>query len=142
MFKEMQAKEPLLGPIRQLFLDFGMHERYGVSLLHKHFSMEANQRLVDCRNISAPWTVKISDIVVPKYEGFIPRTFRFFNGILAPFEFDFSPCSSHGDHDREFFDRISALLHQHGLKNVLGVRSLDRYDPELSVEITEGKTTS
>lgn len=137
----MQAKEHLLGPIRQLFLDSGMHERYGICLLHKHFTMDANQRLVDCRNISAPWTVKNCDSVVPKYEGFIiPRTFRFFNGNLAPFEFDFSPCASHEDHDPEFFLKISALLHQHSLENVLGVRSLDRYDPDLSVEITEGKT--
>lgn len=42
--------------------------------------------------------------------------------------------------DSEVFASISALLHQHGLENVLGVRSLDGYDPELSVEITEGKT--
>ncbi|EER24714.1 hypothetical protein D8B26_006899 [Coccidioides posadasii str. Silveira] len=142
LFKETQAKELLLGPIRELFLDSGIHEQYGVSLLHKHFPIETNQRLVDCRNISTPWTVENSNnSVVSKYEGFIiPRTFRFFNGILAPFEFDFSPCSSHGDPDRELFDRISALLHQHGLENVLGVRSLDRYDPDLSVEITEGKT--
>ncbi|KAL4981459.1 hypothetical protein BDW68DRAFT_183473 [Aspergillus falconensis] len=103
--------------------------------------MEANQRLVDCRNISAPWTVKNCESVVPKYEGFIiPRTFRVFNRISAPFEFDFSPCSSHRDPGREFFIRVSTLLHQHGLENVLDVRSLDGYDPELSVEITEGKT--
>lgn len=118
-----------------------MHERYGVSLLHKHFSMETNQRLVDLRNMSTPWTVNNSDIVVPKYEGFIiPRTFRFFNGVWSPVEFDFSPCSSDGDSDHEFLVGISALLHQHGLDNVLGLRALDRYDPELSVEITEGKT--
>lgn len=118
-----------------------MHELYGVSLLHKHFSMETNQRLVDLRNMSTPWTVNNSDIVVPKYEGFIiPRTFRFFNGVWSPVEFDVLPGSSDGDPDHEFLVGISALLHQHGLDNVLGLRSLDRYDPELSVEITEGKT--
>lgn len=118
-----------------------IHERYGVSLLHKHFSIEPNQRLVDYRNISMPWTVKDNNILVPKYEGFIiPRTFRFYNGILAPFEFDFSPSPASINFDSEVFPRISVLLHQHGLENVLGVRSLDGYDPELSVEITEGKT--
>ncbi|QSS65306.1 hypothetical protein I7I51_06148 [Histoplasma capsulatum] len=102
LFKEAQAKDLLQGPIRQLFLDSGMHERYGVILLlHKHFSMETNQRLVDCRNVSTPWTVKNShNLVVPKYEGFIiPRKFRIFNGTLAPFEFDFSPCTPHEDPD-------------------------------------------
>ncbi|KAK2803796.1 hypothetical protein FQN51_003026 [Onygenales sp. PD_10] len=134
LFKETQAREPLLDPIGQLFLDSGMHGRYGVSLLHKHFSMETNQRLVDLQNLSTPWTV-------PKYEGFvIPRTFRFFNGIWSPVEFDYSPCTSDGDPDPAFLVGISALLRQHGLENVLGVRSLDRYDSELSVEITEGKT--
>ncbi|KAK2777152.1 hypothetical protein FQN53_002353, partial [Emmonsiellopsis sp. PD_33] len=141
LFKETQAREPLLDPIGQLFLDSGMHERYGVSLLHQHFSMETNRRLVDLRNMSTPWTVNNSDIVVPKYEGFvIPRTFRFFNGIWSPVEFDYSPCTSDGDPDQEFLEGISALLRQHGLDNVLGVRSLGRHDSELSVEITEGKT--
>ncbi|KAJ5456057.1 uncharacterized protein N7458_004321 [Penicillium daleae] len=142
-FNEKQARKSLLGPIRQLFLDTGMHERYGVSLLHKHFPMETNQRLVDLRNISSPWTVNDSDVVVPKYEGFvIPRTFRFLKGVLSPVEFDFSPCSSDKDagHDFDFLAAVSVLLHQYGLENVLGVRSLDRHDPELSVEVTEGKT--
>ncbi|KAL4934821.1 hypothetical protein BDV06DRAFT_217856 [Aspergillus oleicola] len=128
--------------VRYSTLDSGAHERYGISLLHKHFSMEANQRLVDFRNISAPWTVNENDdFVVPKYEGFIiPRTFRFFHGNLTPFEFDFSFFSpSRRDTDRQFLQKLSALLHQHGLENILGVRSLDRYDPDLSVEITEGK---
>ncbi|KAJ5677529.1 uncharacterized protein N7477_003162 [Penicillium maclennaniae] len=118
-----------------------MHERYGISLLHKHFSMEANQRLVDYRNVSAPWTVNDKDFMVPKYEGFIvPRTFRFFNGNLAPFEFGFSFSSFHGNYDLEFFERLSRLLHDHNLENMLGVRFLDTFDPKLSVEVTEGKT--
>lgn len=119
-----------------------MHEHYGISLLHKHFPMEANQRLVDCRNISVPWTVNDrNESVVTKYEGLIvPRTFRFFKGYLAPFEFDFSLSPPHRDTECGFFGELSALLYQHGLENILGVRSLDRYDPELSVEITEGKT--
>lgn len=73
--------------------------------------METNQRLLDLRNVSTLWTANNSDIVVPKYECFIiPRTFRFFNGLLSPAEFDFSPCSSDGDPDHEFSVRISALF--------------------------------
>lgn len=64
----------------------------------------------------------------------------FFKGSLAPFEFDFSLSSPHRDPEGGIFRELSALLHQHGLENILGVRSLDRYDPELSVEITEGNT--
>ncbi|KAL4961394.1 uncharacterized protein BDV14DRAFT_203844 [Aspergillus stella-maris] len=104
--------------------------------------MEASQRLVDFRNISTPWTVSENDdFVVPKYKGFIiPRTFRFFHGYLTPFEFDFSSSSPpRSDADREFLQELSVLLHQYGLENVFGVRSLDRYDSDLSVEVTEGK---
>lgn len=118
-----------------------MHEHYGVSLLHKHFPMEMNQRLVDYRNISAPWTVNDKNAVVSKYEGFIvPRSFRFFDRKLTPFEFEFSSFFPQGNCDLEFFERLSCLLHDHNLENVLGVRCLDKFDPELSVEVTEGKT--
>lgn len=79
--------------------------------MHKHFSMETDQRLTDIRNISISWTVNNSDIVVPKYGGFIsPRTSRF-NGLLSLVRFDFSPCSSDGDPNCELFIRILALLH-------------------------------
>lgn len=127
--------------MRQLFLNSGVHDRFDVSLLHKHFPIQENERLVDCRNISGPWTVDDNrDPVVPKYEGFIkPCTFRVFEGQFIPYEFDFADSPLDNGHP-EFLEKLAALLHQYGLEDVLGVRLLDKYDPGLSVEVTEGKT--
>jgi hypothetical protein len=85
------AKKHLFKDIWQLFLNNNVYNKYGVSLLHKHFLINKTERLVNCRHTSAAWTVgyKMTD-VVEKYEGFIMlRLFRFLNKgpILYKFAF-------------------------------------------------------
>jgi hypothetical protein len=140
MFTEKQAEDQLLGPIRQLFLDRGLHETYGVSLLHKHFSIQPTERLVDYHHVASPWEVGSQDTaVVPKYEGFVaPRSFRFVNGEAAPYEFSFSPTPPPMDGHEEFFKEVACLLDRLTLVDVFGIRLLSDHDPGLPMEVTEG----
>jgi len=134
------AKKHLFEDIRQLFLDNNVYDKYGVSLLHKHFPINETERLVDCRHTSAAWTVghEMTDMV-EKYEGFIvPRSFRFSNEGPIPYEFAFS--STKPLYDEAFQLKMLDMLHKLGLQEVFGLRYLDEYDPELSMEITEGNT--
>ncbi|KAL1867181.1 hypothetical protein Plec18167_008722 [Paecilomyces lecythidis] len=143
LFNNKHAEEYLLGPIRQLFLDFDVHDHFGISLLHKHFQIEKNERLVDYRNISMPWAANDTcGSIVPKYEGFVvPRTFRVFHEQLIPYEFEFSTIPVfHNSGHANFLQKLADLLRQYDLDKVFGVRSLTEYNPELSVEVTEGKT--
>jgi hypothetical protein len=90
--KKKNAAEQLLGHIRRLFLDRGLYHKYGISLLHKHFPIQATERLVDYHHVASPWMVgSETALVIPRYEGaIVPRTFRFFGGRVTPYEFSFS----------------------------------------------------
>jgi hypothetical protein len=57
LFRKKNAAEQLLGPIRQLFLDRGLYHKYEISLLHKHFPIQATERLVDYHHVASPWMV-------------------------------------------------------------------------------------
>ncbi|EED23196.1 hypothetical protein TSTA_066430 [Talaromyces stipitatus ATCC 10500] len=51
------ATKHLFGEIRQVFLDNNAHEKYGISVLHKHFPIGEEDRLVDCRHTPTAWKV-------------------------------------------------------------------------------------
>jgi hypothetical protein len=134
------ARQHLFGDIRQFFLDNNVHEKYGISLLHKHFPINNTERLVDYHHTSAAWTVgdEMAD-VTERYHGFVvPRSFRLFDGVPAPYEFAFS--STAPSYDEEFHQKLFNMLRNLGLQDVFGLRYLDEYDPELSMEVTEGNT--
>lgn len=57
----MDAIKAILGPISELFLAHQVHEQFGIGFLHKHFHIKPTERLVDYRNISAPWSLGEED---------------------------------------------------------------------------------
>lgn len=141
-FQAKGARKHLETDIRQLFLDFNVHQRYGVSLLHKHFSIEATQRLVDCHHTATPWTCgDRSTSTFEKYEGHIvPRSYRFYENGTSPYEFAFRAEASAPD-DADFVRELGDLFEKLDLANLLGLRVLGDRDSELKVEVTEGKAS-
>jgi hypothetical protein len=131
-----------LGPVRDLFLKHKVCDDVGIVLLHNHFRIRPTERLVDFRNISAPWDVgNDTDAVVSKYGRLVlPRSFRLFRGAFMPYEFEFSDETwpRQMSVTREFLDELSALLYRSRLDQVVGLRLLDSHDSELAVEVTEG----
>jgi len=131
--------------IRNLFLKHGVYKELGISLLHKHFTIKPTERLVDFRNISAPWTIGDDDandaIITHKHDGLIlPRSFRLVDeGKLVPYEFDFSDTDWIPRFNPAFISELSDLLCASGLDQILGLRILDKRESELPVEITKGK---
>lgn len=136
----MDAKTAVVGPIRDLFLKHKVHKQLGIALLHKHFPIQPTERLVDCRNISAPWDFgNVGATITHKYNSLIlPRSFRLDQGEFVPYEFDFSNADSPPQMDQAFLSKLSSLLYQHRLDQILGLRVLDKHDSELTVEVTEG----
>ncbi|KAF1917111.1 hypothetical protein BDU57DRAFT_587917 [Ampelomyces quisqualis] len=115
----------LSGPMRQLFLDHNAYEQYSIALLHNHFLVGEEERLVEVHYTSAPWKVgsERTDFV-PHYKGTIlPRSFRYYQGMVIPYEFAYL---------KEALSPIVSI-------SIFGIRSLDDRDPNLSVEITEGR---
>jgi hypothetical protein len=106
-------------------------------LLHKHFPINEAERLADCRHASVAWKIghEMTDVV--KYEGFIvPRSFKFLDGEPIPYELAFS--SAKPSYDKAFQVKMFDMLCELGLEGVFGLRYLDEYDPQLSMEIIEG----
>jgi hypothetical protein len=96
-------------------------------------------RLVEAHHTSAPWKVGSERTdTVPHYKGMIvPRSFRHFKGRVIPYEFAYTkeartPINA-------FVNLALKLLKSLNLDHIFGVRSLDDRNPNLSVEITEGK---
>lgn len=142
MYKEKNAESHLFGAICQLFLDHGLHAKYGIGLLHKHFPIKMTERLVDYHKTSSAWEIGIETASsVPKYEAFVvPRSYRFFGGEVTPYEFGFAETIHSAKEDNEFLQHLSDLLDRLDLKNVFGLRVLDDYDPNYSMEVTEGNS--
>jgi hypothetical protein len=134
----------IVGRIRQLFLKHGVQERLGIALLHKHMEIESTERLVECRHTSSPWKVNdATSSVIDKYDGkILPRSFRLLEGNFVPYEFEYSCTKSttlQGETDYQFLKELSDMLVELGLHQLLGLRDLDQREPELNVEVTEGK---
>jgi hypothetical protein len=142
-FKKRQAKQLLEGEIRQLFLDNNVQTLYGVSLLHKHFAIEAKQRLVDYHHVATPWTFDDeSSEILQKYDGYIvPRTYRFFGNRKIPYEFAFQNEACSMEEDADFKEQFSDLLQKLDLAHLFGLRVLGDHDPNFPVEITEGRAS-
>jgi len=140
-FKAKEAHQYLEGPIRQIFLDFDVQSKYGLALLHNHFPLKANQRLVDYNNTATAWSVD-DDVsaISPKYNGqVVPRAYMFENNDLIPYEFSFVPAADIPvAPDTGFFNALNQTLTTLGLEKLFGVRDLQDYDNALSVEVTEG----
>ncbi|KAF9473385.1 hypothetical protein BDN70DRAFT_885900 [Pholiota conissans] len=145
-FNVKEARQFLEGPIRQAFLDFGVQEKYGIALLHNHFPLQANQRLVDYRNTATAWLV--DDEVSPvstKYNGqIVPRAYMFEKDDIVPYEFSFVSAAENDGvtdvaTDVQFFNVLNQTLTSLGLEKLFGVRDLRDHDNNLGVEITEGE---
>jgi hypothetical protein len=131
----------LRGPIRQLFLDHKIHERFGVALLHKHFSIDESERIVGYYHSSTAWKVDHQGHSAPQYAGLIvPRSFRLYHGSIAPYEFGYSNSMVVPSLDHDFLKKAFEMFKQYGLDQTFGLRCIDKRVSDLSIEVTEGKT--
>jgi hypothetical protein len=143
-FNAKEARQYLEGPIRQTFLDFDVQNKYGLALLHRHFALEGNKRLVDYHNTATAWEVDDDfSAVSPKYNGLVvPRAYLFEDNDIIPYEFSFVPATTDVpvsiDADSKFFHALNQTLTNLGLEKLFGVRDLSDSDDSFMVEITEG----
>lgn len=122
---------------------YGYANKYGVALLHRHFSIDDNHRLVEHGLTSTAWnTVGDRALHVFKYGGqIVPRTRRFLDGVKVPYEFAFHEGYIGDTHDNSDFDEeVHAFFQRHKLENVLGIRDIENRDHKYNIEVTEGKT--
>lgn len=142
-----------------LFVQHNLAGDFGVALLHRHFALEDNQRLVDVNGTSTPWNVphvvdKPAPTTVEKHGGKIrPHMWMLSPAAdsrkhhLTPYEFFFDSANDKGfdakSHklDPSFVQQFAAVLATHNLIGTLGLCLLqdDAADNVLRAEVTEGR---
>ena len=131
-YHKRNVSDILDSSIRPLFLHSNLYEKYGVSLLHKHFSMGPTERLVEFHNTSTPWSIgeNKTDATLRYHDGYIvPRMFSFHNdesseaGLPMPCEFAFTCDEPKALTEAEmaFFKAFSAPLVAYKLQDILGI---------------------
>ena len=140
-FKAQDAEKQIRGPIRDMFMKHGVYDVYGLALLHKHFGMKEDQRLVEYGPVSTAWSVDpCAPQIADKYGGHIvPRSYRFKDKAKVPYEFAFTSNKWEEPDHPEFFGDLENLLVNLQMQDLFGVRLLESHDNNLTVEVTEGR---
>jgi len=72
-----------LGP---LFIKHNIAEKYGIGILHRHFDMAPNERLVEVNHVSTPWREGDCERTGASI---VPTSWLFRGNQLIPYEFSF-----------------------------------------------------
>jgi len=127
-----------LGPI---FRKHHADEAFGLGLLHRHFDMTPDERLVQLNNISTPWNEADATRVGGTA---VPAAWLFRDSKIVPYEF----CFISNDSTKvpasvaeypAFLEELLSALKDLGLQNSLGLRVHPGPDFEGSVEFTVGR---
>jgi hypothetical protein len=111
---------------RALFFKHNVYEELSVSLIHRHFAMKGDERLVEFGSVSTPWPGSKTGSVMAAGH-IMPRSWRFVNGKLMPYEFGFNESSRdivYKDlpNKPEFYADFGSLLEKHKLTDLLGLQ--------------------
>ena len=121
-----------------------MNKRFGMALLHSHFPMEPEEKLVTFGNVTIPWNFgRIRD----GSETLQEAAWRFTHDGIAPIEFlhvtkpDGRPRNLSEDNCTEFLSNLANALVKQDLCNVLGLCRVTGCDLDgpTGIEITSGR---
>jgi len=108
---------------RDIFQHFEVTDTVGLALLHKHFSIEEGERVVEFGHVSTPWPVPPDGRMAGGY--LVPRSWRFWDDMLEPYEFGFNHPGQEEYKDvplpAGFVERLRAFLAETNLLDVLGI---------------------
>lgn len=144
----------------KLFHRYNVQDELGLLILHKHFDMEADERLVEYGPVATPWKIPGSGSV---FGGrLVPRCWALKDGDLYPTEFGFVPGTEAAGQptypepsfDPDFVQELNSLLEEEGLTDVFGLTVLEEghtanlkgmhlasMDSTISVERTTGRVS-
>ncbi|KAI0111106.1 hypothetical protein GGR51DRAFT_65815 [Nemania sp. FL0031] len=143
----LQARLAVLGERKDLHELKDIFERYaiasevGLSLLHKHFTIQEGEIVVEFGHVSTPWPVPLSGKVAGGCV--VPRSWRFMSGKLVPYEFGFNhPAQSeYKEYDLPtgFVEEVATFLSDTDLEDVLGICAIGTAEVEGRIEMNRGR---
>jgi hypothetical protein len=131
-----------------LFLRHGVQRKLGVMVLHKHFDMTPDEKLVEFGSVTTPWALPGGVDAHQVFGGkVVPRSWTFSDGHLYPIEFGFNPPGienfPHLEFEEEFVRELYDLFRQLEIDDVIGLTVLDNeiHDVPYGVEKTVGRVS-
>lgn len=144
--EDFNAKDgnDLVTRFRDLFLQHKMERVFGLRLLHRHFDLFPNERLVEYRGTSVPWSdpdtiaspnIRPSNWVLAEDGNFQPYEFLYSTDNATSFD----STSLESPECRHFIDAVKDLLYETNATNIFGLCSYPGDDHKATLEITEGR---
>ena len=139
---------PLLS-CRAVFTAHGMTDKFTLSLLHRHFQMAANERLVEDNDVASPWDIHASS-VAPLASRVYPQSWTFVHHKLYPYEFGFEADNAVSmpfcEMSEAFVRDLEDVLLKHGLTRTFGLGLAKRTERPSggsvkAMELTTGRTS-
>lgn len=132
----------LVEKIGDLFVKHNMEYIFGLSLLHRHFDIGEEERMVEYRGTSSPWSACLS-MTSPAIRAINWAVAD--DGTFRPFEFEYSPDDRDSiepcnPENAKFADAFKALLHDEHAAGLFGICAHPGLGFKGRVEITEGRT--
>lgn len=131
---------------RAIFEQHDVQSRIGLTLLHHHFEIGPGEKVVEYGNVSTPWVVPDDNRIVGRlFTGFaVPRSWRFQDGNLRPYEYGFNVEGENLYDTRElpprFVEDVKTFLEANGLDDTLGLCTMGTSN-DARVEKTIGRVS-
>ncbi|KAI0137609.1 hypothetical protein F4776DRAFT_622711 [Hypoxylon sp. NC0597] len=141
-FEKRELEKLVDTQIGNLFVEHEVQSILGLTLIHRHFSLNDGEKLVNYGAVAYPWDMSnATDEVAREIH---PSSWRFTGpSTLAPYEFEYiaGPASPENPLDKPkvqaFLDRLGALFQEHNVAHLLGVQRLDTVtNTETGLEFT------
>ncbi|KAF4435234.1 hypothetical protein FACUT_7338 [Fusarium acutatum] len=143
--QELNGLDHMKSCIRDVFMKHGVDKVFGVGLLHRHYDVAPNEKIIELGPVSSPWVVGDDEVITGG--AVLPHTWRVFDGELKPTEFKFVPQRELSNVDRPVFPaafvkELIGVLQETGLDEVLGVSLYEPGDPDNeTMEVTYGRSS-
>ncbi|WZH49535.1 uncharacterized protein QYS62_010736 [Fusarium acuminatum] len=143
--QELNGLDHMKSCIRDIFMNHGVDKVFGVGLLHRHYDIASNEKIVELGPVSSPWVVGDDEVITGG--AVLPHTWRVFDGELKPTEFKFVPQRDVSNANRPVFPaafvkELIGVLQETGLDEVLGVSLYEAGDPDNeTMEVTYGRSS-
>lgn len=135
-FAELNAAA-VLDTIGRLFVKHQVEQTFGLALVHQHFDLESDEKLLNVGNVAVP--CKANDGL--DEDQINPSAWAVADGGVSPYEFTYGGTKVPLDAHTEFLAELSSAIKGHGLSENLGLCTLDEVGAcdQPSMEFTSGR---
>jgi hypothetical protein len=130
--------DAVMSSVKGLFVESGMERTFGLVMLHRHFDIGPEQKMVNYNGTSTPWDAIYGEGMDEPQ----PITWSFSSGVLLPIEFGYSKGHKvkMGEKELAFVTGFGRLLDGMNLTSTFGLCEYPGDEFGGTCEITIGKT--